>query len=249
MSVRIMAAVWQSTIESATAKIVLLALADAANDEGDCWPHIDTICAKCSLSERSVYEHIKGFQKTGVIGKSKRKLNANQYHIDLRQIPMPPAPDAGTDLRQMQVTPAPRSDTYRTVSEPSVEPTTTAPPKVGSEGVAKGKPEPEKKKHPFAAYHEAFTTAFREHFGEDYLGNGGDWVQGMKILKAKPDLKPEHVVRVAEYHWNREGFVPKGSLSIRGICANWSTLRAQMNGHSTSDDTPQDDERTIARYT
>ena len=51
MSVRIMTAVWSVTLPDSE-KIVLLALADCANDEGLCWPSMATLAAKCSKSER-----------------------------------------------------------------------------------------------------------------------------------------------------------------------------------------------------
>lgn len=58
MSIRIMTQVWAADLDSATQKIVLLALADNANDEGWCWPAIGTIAKKCSLSDRTVQDQI-----------------------------------------------------------------------------------------------------------------------------------------------------------------------------------------------
>lgn len=53
MSVRVMTRVWELDLPDSQ-KIVLLALADCANDEGHCWPSMRTLAAKCSKGERTV---------------------------------------------------------------------------------------------------------------------------------------------------------------------------------------------------
>lgn len=58
MSVRIMSLVWALDLPDSQ-KIVLLALADNANDEGVCWPSMATIAKKCSKSDRTVQGVIK----------------------------------------------------------------------------------------------------------------------------------------------------------------------------------------------
>lgn len=58
MSIRIMSAVWSIDLPDSQ-KIVLLALADNANDEGVCWPSMATIAKKCSKGTRTVQGVIK----------------------------------------------------------------------------------------------------------------------------------------------------------------------------------------------
>lgn len=58
MSVRAMAAVWEIDLPDSD-KIVLLALADCANDEGHCWPSVASLVRKCSKSERTIQGCIK----------------------------------------------------------------------------------------------------------------------------------------------------------------------------------------------
>jgi len=81
--------------------------------------------------------------------------------------------------------------------------------------------------HPFAAHAEAFQKAFLNAFGDDYQTTAGDWVQGTKFVKARPTATPEHLVKLAKHHWGRGEFTPKASLTLRGICTQWTTLRAQ----------------------
>lgn len=64
MSVRVMSAVWGLDLPDSD-KIVLLALADCANDEGGCWPSMKTLAAKCSKTDRTIQASIKSLVANG----------------------------------------------------------------------------------------------------------------------------------------------------------------------------------------
>lgn len=64
MSIRLMSAVWGLSLPDSE-KIVLLALADCADDHGVCWPSIATLCRKVSKSDRTVQAAIKGLVSKG----------------------------------------------------------------------------------------------------------------------------------------------------------------------------------------
>ena len=66
MSIAVMTAVWQLDLP-ASDKIVLLALADCANDEGKCWPGIKTLCMKSSKTERTVQASIRRLVNAGYL--------------------------------------------------------------------------------------------------------------------------------------------------------------------------------------
>ncbi|MCW4004962.1 MAG: helix-turn-helix domain-containing protein [Candidatus Bathyarchaeota archaeon] len=51
MSIRHMSRIWESSKQSGSALLVLLAIADMANDDGVAWPSIATLSRKCRLSE------------------------------------------------------------------------------------------------------------------------------------------------------------------------------------------------------
>jgi hypothetical protein len=53
MSIKLMTAVWAVALIH-TDKLVLLALADNANDEGLCWPSVMTLTQKCGMDARTV---------------------------------------------------------------------------------------------------------------------------------------------------------------------------------------------------
>jgi len=62
-----MSQVWAFSCPTSVCKIVLLALADNANDEGICWPSIPTIAGKCDLSDRGVRLQIRKLEEMGVV--------------------------------------------------------------------------------------------------------------------------------------------------------------------------------------
>ena len=88
MSVRIMSKVWDSQLGSHTEKLVLLALADNANDEGLCWPSRKTIARKCDLSETAVRNQIKEFESAGLISITETGGGhlSNRYQFDLQKL-------------------------------------------------------------------------------------------------------------------------------------------------------------------
>ncbi|MGB5255148.1 MAG: helix-turn-helix domain-containing protein, partial [Sedimenticolaceae bacterium] len=43
---------WRQAL-TPTLKLVLMALADAADDQGVCWPSVSTLAKKCSVSTRT----------------------------------------------------------------------------------------------------------------------------------------------------------------------------------------------------
>jgi hypothetical protein len=68
MSIRVMTAVWDRATEYAKGELlVLLALADWANDAGECWPSVPKIAQKSRLTERQTYKVLKQLQADGVI--------------------------------------------------------------------------------------------------------------------------------------------------------------------------------------
>lgn len=58
MSVRTMSLVWELDLPDSE-KLVLLALADCANDDGHCWPGMNALKRKCTKSDRTIQLAIK----------------------------------------------------------------------------------------------------------------------------------------------------------------------------------------------
>ncbi|ENH0826076.1 helix-turn-helix domain-containing protein [Escherichia coli] len=89
-------------------KLVLIKLADNANDKGECWPSYQHIADQCECSRTAVRNHIDALEEMGLIRRENRvgvnngKGNtSNVYYLKLDATPMPsdctpPVPPDGT---------------------------------------------------------------------------------------------------------------------------------------------------------
>ena len=109
MSVRIMSLAWELPL-SPTEKLVILALADCANDEGECWPSIATIARKSNLGERSVQRSIQALKDAGHLSRHEVAGKGCRYTIHPRHCDTPatksPVPHSRTAPPQWHPTPA-----------------------------------------------------------------------------------------------------------------------------------------------
>lgn len=78
-------------------KLVLIKLADNANDKGECWPSYQHIADQCECSKSAVRNHIDALEDMGLIKRENRvgvnngKSNtSNVYYLNLDVTPMPP---------------------------------------------------------------------------------------------------------------------------------------------------------------
>lgn len=92
MSVRMMSLVWELTLPDSE-KLVLLALADCANDEGRCWPSMKTLSGKCSKSDRTIQGCIKSLCAKGHL--SREEVPGKGCHYTVHPIVLL----GGIDLR------------------------------------------------------------------------------------------------------------------------------------------------------
>lgn len=89
MSVMAMSWVWEHSEAKGSAKLVLLALADhAGQDGGDAYPSVRRLAARCGLSERTVQSAIEGLEALGEIEVERRcgPRGTNRFRL-----PMTPA--------------------------------------------------------------------------------------------------------------------------------------------------------------
>lgn len=71
---------WSQTLEP-TPKLILMALADIADDTGRCWPKLQTLAKKCSVSTRTVQRWIRVFEKSGLLTVWRRYNEADQRQM------------------------------------------------------------------------------------------------------------------------------------------------------------------------
>jgi hypothetical protein len=109
MSIKIMTAVWDREDLSSTQKLVLLALADWANDEGLCWPSINRLATKASLTSRAVQKTIRSLEKVGFIKREEVLGKGNRYWVSTPLNDVHPCTTFTTPLNDVHPTPEPCS--------------------------------------------------------------------------------------------------------------------------------------------
>lgn len=132
-----MAWVWKSSRAEPTDRLVLLAIADAANDQGaDAYPSMATLTAKTNLHERSIQRALKRLVELGelVVYANAGPRGCNRYRIPMTPgTESPPAQRRGGSKSPRQTTtPAESPVTPGTEPPPPRQPATpppgTAPP-------------------------------------------------------------------------------------------------------------------------
>jgi len=84
MSVQCTTAAWFGSEAKGGRKLVLLAIADCANDEGWAWPSQATLAAKCGLdAERGIREHVRALVELGELEEYPRPGRTTRYLVRL----------------------------------------------------------------------------------------------------------------------------------------------------------------------
>lgn len=125
-----MTAVWAVALIH-TDKLVLLALADNANDEGLCWPSVMTLTHKCGMDARTVQRVVTRLCDAGHVTVHERQGKSNYYTVHPRRSAAPAECHPGTQPPTPGVAPPPPPAQRRdppgvappiNIIEPPVEP-------------------------------------------------------------------------------------------------------------------------------
>ena len=90
---------WQQQLPP-TPKLILMALCDAANETGVCWPSVSTVAIKCCVSVRTVRRVMQKLVKRGLMISEQRyrkdgSCSSNRYRLQLEGgDKLSPAPDS-----------------------------------------------------------------------------------------------------------------------------------------------------------
>jgi DNA-binding transcriptional ArsR family regulator len=130
MSIALMTMVWKTSLPSGQ-KMVLLALCDNANDQGECYPSVTMLAEKCSMGERTVQQHIADLEAAGIVTREMRTGRSTMYHINPRKICTPaksappqishPTPADSAPPPPQISHPTPADSAPITINEPSIE--------------------------------------------------------------------------------------------------------------------------------
>lgn len=89
MSFKLVAQVFDIRLGNPLRKMILIKLADQANDQGYCWPSYETLAWSCEVSRRTVIDHIKWLEDNAFLWVEHRydfenqKNLSNIYHLTL----------------------------------------------------------------------------------------------------------------------------------------------------------------------
>ena len=123
---------WEQDCPNPTAKLVLMALADHANADGECWPSMVKIAQRSGITPRQVSTHITRLIELGLVEKAGRRRYGGQYRgWDYRVNIHRKQTTSGSTLPVTSGSPASPPPEARFRSEPSenhqVEPLAAAP--------------------------------------------------------------------------------------------------------------------------
>jgi hypothetical protein len=141
MSIVAMNWAWQLRLKP-TAKFVLMALADAADDDGFCWPSIPTLARKTCLDDRSVQRIIKFLKEGGLVQVNRRfrrdgSPTSNGYLLPLRLNGDKLSPHLQI-LPRDPVAPSPPSDGGSVTQTTKEHTNESKPPQPGADRVGEG---------------------------------------------------------------------------------------------------------------
>ena len=146
MSMTLMAKAMAIKTGNPIRKLVLIKLADNANDSGECWPSYKHIADHCECSKSAVRDHIDALISMGLLVKENRpgvkngKGNASNLYCMNLDNPMPPKsiapmPPESTGMPPKSIAPMPCGGTRTSHSfEPVIEPKDPPNPQTGESG-------------------------------------------------------------------------------------------------------------------
>lgn len=131
MSIALMSLAWKADLPTGR-KMVLLALCDNANDQGECYPSVSNIAERCSMGERTVQSHLADMEDDGILSRHFRNGRSSIYVINPRRFRTPaesappqnshPTPAESAPLPPQISHPTPADFAPITIKEPSLEP-------------------------------------------------------------------------------------------------------------------------------
>ncbi|MGF1727045.1 conserved phage C-terminal domain-containing protein [Photobacterium nomapromontoriensis] len=134
MSMLLMVKAMQIKVGNPLRKLVLIKLADNANDLGECWPSYQHIADQCEIGRSTVRKHIKDLESAGLLRVENRKGGpkgniSNVYHLTLdNPLAVSPGSTGGVAPDSIAVSPdstgaiAPDSTRTSHSFEPVIEP-------------------------------------------------------------------------------------------------------------------------------
>ena len=100
MSSQAMSWSWAQTTASSGQRLVLLALADHADDVGICWPSVARLSRLTAISERQVRDHLNALVELGLLQKERRRRQDGSLTVNTYFLAMPNAAQWATAVNE-----------------------------------------------------------------------------------------------------------------------------------------------------
>lgn len=244
MSTIIMSACWPLQGMSPAQKAVLISLADQANDQGVCWPAVDSIATRCCLSKRAVQQAIKWLRSVGIVSVEERQGRSTMYSVtpaayspQQEMHPSSKCTRAGNAPTPADAAPPPPQDMHptpaasapRTVIEPTREPSGNLLPADSGQSDAE-----RDRQQACRAIWSAYAAAYQLRYGTHPVRNSKVNGQVRDLLKR---LGAEEAPAVAAYFVGiNDAYLIRNCHDLGSLLARaesyrtqWATDR-QMNG-------------------
>lgn len=239
-----MSACWPLQGMSPAQKAVLISLADQANDQGVCWPAVDSIAMRCCLSKRAVQQAIKWLRGAGIVSVEERQGRSTMYSVTPAAYAPPqdlhpsslctpaanaPTPADAAPPPPQHLHPTPADAAPRTVIEPTREPSGNLLP------ADSGQPDAERdRQQACRAIWSAYAAAYQHRYGTHPVRNSKVNGQVRDLLKR---LGAEEAPAVAAYFVGiNDAYLIRNCHDLGSLLAKaesyrtqWATDR-QMNG-------------------
>jgi biotin operon repressor len=205
---------WQQDTPNASAKLVLLAIADHANGDGYCWPSMGRIGRMVGLSLRQVSNHVTALEAAGLVVKAERRRHAGQLRGWTYHVPF--------DRPKQQEQAATTGSPLPVASGNAVPPPAAAHCRTEPPGNHQVEPLRRKRREPDLLF-EALCEA-----GGHRL-DGLTAVERGRINKAAKELREAGAtpddVQVAAQAWVR--LYPNTTVTVMALATHWSRLMEQ----------------------
>lgn len=86
MSIQAVAWAMKQETGSPTLKLVLIAVANYADEKGRCWPSQERLAADTEITDRSIREALKKLEAAGFLTRTHRQVNGNKRQTDIIQL-------------------------------------------------------------------------------------------------------------------------------------------------------------------
>lgn len=148
MSMELMVGAMKIEVGNPLRKLVLIKLADNANDQGECWPSYQHIADQCEIDRSTVRKHIKQLQQQGLLRVEHRLgvlgNSSNLYRLTLNGVG-PKSPPVGPESTGGCFQPTPPVGPESTRTSHSFEPV-NEPIDIGEKGAQEEKPKKRQQK-------------------------------------------------------------------------------------------------------